>query len=226
VYPDRVVTAERIQPPGQSPAADADELIRAFVQRYHKTPAAPQALMEGYRLAVQIRNVKVAGEFVTTLEKDHADAAGVFRFLAEIGRRPLFQAELTRLDGTRLLLPADVKGKIVVIEFWATWDPACATNQPVMRKVYARYKDKGVEIVGINLDTPGRLEELKQYVKDAGLPWTQTYSGLFRDDPAARKCSIEAVPSVWVLDREGRVISAGAGEDLSRTLDLALAEGR
>lgn len=224
VYPDRVVTAERLQPLGGKPAADPEGILRQFAARYAGTPAAAQGLIEAYRLAQQAGQAALAAEFVATLEARHADGAGVFRFLTEIGRRPLFRAALTRLEGGPLVLPDDVKGKIVVVEFWATWEPACAANQPLMRKVRSRYGPKGVEVVGISLDAAGRTEELKQYVRDAGLGWTQTYSGQFKDDATALRCGVTSVPSVWVLDRKGRAAWVGRAGNLVSKLDELLAE--
>ncbi|MEI7836688.1 MAG: TlpA disulfide reductase family protein [Planctomycetota bacterium] len=214
VYPHRILTAEKIQPKGAAaPAVDAEGTIREFVKQYDKTDAAAQALMDGYRLARQIGNEKLAVEFLALLESAHGQEPVVFRFLADAGRGPVFRADLTTLDGKRLRLPDAMTGKVVVVDFWATWCPPCVDSQPRMRKLYAKYKSQGVEIVGVSLDKPGKADELKDYVKDAGLPWLHTYSGLYQDDPTARMCHIEAIPSVWVIGRDGRIIAASVPED-------------
>ena len=169
--------------------------------------------MDGYRLARQIGNDQLALEFLVTLESAHGDDPVVFRFLADAGRGPVFRADLMTLDGKRLHLPDALAGQIVVVDFWATWCPPCVDSQPLMRKLYSKYKARGLEIVGVSLDKPGKGDELKDYVRDAGLPWTHTYSGLYQNDPTARLCHIESIPSVWVIGRNGRVLAAGVPEE-------------
>lgn len=224
VYPHRILTAEKIQPKGaDAPAPDAEAVIREFVKQYDKTDAAAQALMDGYRLARQIGNDKLAVEFLATLESAHGEDPVVFRFLADAGRRPIFRADLMALDGKRLRLPDAFAGKVVVVDFWATWCPPCVDSQPLMRKLYSKYKSRGLEIVGISLDKPGKAEELKDYVKDAGLPWVHTYSGLYQSDPTALACHIEAIPSVWVIGRDGRVLAPALPQDqLDAVIERAL----
>ncbi|MCY2930565.1 MAG: TlpA disulfide reductase family protein [Planctomycetota bacterium] len=214
VYPHRILTAEKIQPRGAvAPVPGADAIIREFVKKYDKTDAAAQALMDGCRLARQIKNEALAGEFLATLESAHADDPAAFRFLADIGRGPVFRAALMTLDGKPLKLPEALAGKVVVVDFWATWCPPCVDSQPRMRKLYSKYhKTQNVEFVGVSLDKPGKAEDLKEYVKDAGLPWVHTYSGLYQSDPTVRLCGIEAIPSVWVIGRDGRVFATNVAE--------------
>ena len=128
---------------------------------------------------------------------------------------------MTKVDGTKLSLPKDLLGKVVVIDFWATWCGPCVREVPHMKKVYAAYKDKGVEFVGISLDRS--KEPLMAFIKDRDLPWIHTYSGDPGGDPTAKKYGIRGIPSIWVVGKDGKIASRNARGNLEETLDEALA---
>lgn len=226
VYADRLATAEKVQPSGQAVAGNAGKLLRDYVKRYAGSPAEAMALMNAARMAGKIKLDKLADEFIAAIEKDHADAPGMCRFLVSVGRGPVFKAELTKLDGANLSLPKDLAGKVVVIDFWATWCGPCRASLPHMKQVYAKYKDKGVEFVGISLDRPDGRNQLKAFVKQNGINWVHTYSGKGWRDPTARRCGIEGIPSIWVIGKDGRVVSTTARGDLAGTIDKALRPDR
>jgi peroxiredoxin len=91
-----------------------------------------------------------------------------------------------------------------------------------MKEVYAEYKDKGVEFVGISLDKPDQLDSLKEFVQDKQLSWIQTYSGQEWADPVARKYNIQGIPSMWVVNADGLVVNPSARGNLEQTLDVVL----
>lgn len=197
--------------------------IRAYAKRFDKTPAEAPGFAYAAMLAIDNIQLDALKDFVAALQAKHVGKPGIGEFLksiAPIGKP--FEATLTMVDGKKLSLPAGMKGKVLVIDFWATWCLPCIAELPHMRKVYAEYKSKGVEFIGISLDRPGKLAELKAFVKKEKLNWVHTYSGKYWDDPTSRKYGISGIPAMWVVGRDGRVVSTTARGQLEQVLDKAL----
>ena len=210
---------------GRLKGKQAEKDVRALVAEHAKTDVAAKALIYGAVLAKRANLAHLSNEYLDTLVKEHADNEEVRSLLRQAGRDPdtgkPFQADLTRLDGAKLVLPRDLLGKVVVIDFWATWCGPCLAALPKMKQIYAKYHDKGVEVVGISLDPPGEKDKLAAFVKDKGLAWIHTYADK-EDDPTARRYGVGSIPSIWVLDKSGNVLSTTAREDLEGTILKAL----
>ncbi len=108
------------------------------------------------------------------------------------------------LDGKELGL-ADYKGKIVLIDFWASWCPPCLASLPELEEVYRNYHHQGFEVIGVSLDHSEEM--LAQYLNKNPLPWMNIYDGYF-DGPNARRYEVEGIPQSFVLDRKGRIVRA------------------
>jgi thiol-disulfide isomerase/thioredoxin len=222
---DFFLTLDRIQPSGAQTAPDAARQVRDFVARYQGTQAAPAASYYGVLLAQKADDPKLAEELMQAMDARYPDNPLVRASLRRLGwfvGRP-FTAELTRLDGTPLSLPRDVAGKIVVIDFWATWCPPCVASMPKVKAAQAKLKAQGVEFVSISLDE--NREALDSFVRENKMDWTQTFTGKGWEDPTAVGYGVNSIPSMWVLGKDGKVISdnvradEAAGTDDTR-LDL------
>jgi peroxiredoxin len=120
------------------------------------------------------------------------------------------------VDGSSFDL-ASLKGKTVLVDFWATWCGPCIAELPTVRDCYAKYHDRGFEVVGISLDND--KQRLDDFLKRESLPWPV----LFSDDPQATGWShplaefygIMAIPRAILINKEGKVVALQArGEDL------------
>ena len=140
----------------------------------------------------------------TELAKEHHLKAEPL--LALIGK-PVPDFSATDLDGKPISLE-DYRGKIVLLDFRATWSSVCLEDTPKVKKVYDAYKDKGFDIIGISLDNDEKM--LRDHLKKHEIPWRQVYSGKRWDSPIPQQYGIRNVPSGWLIDRDGTLISQQA----------------
>ncbi len=220
------ITQNRVKPiGGGDPVKDLPKEIRSFVSSFEKTDSAGKAALYGMILAQRSDQAKLADELVELMQAKYSSDPRIRRVLRQMGKisdvgKP-FAAELTRLDGSTLSLPDDLKGKVLVIDFWATWCGPCVAEVPKMKKIYATYKSKGVEFVGISLDES--RSALTDFIKTKEMGWIHTFSGKGWKDPTARKYGVSGIPSIWIVGKDGKVFSSNARDNLKATIEKALA---
>lgn len=132
---------------------------------------------------------------------------------------PSLQA--AKLEGT---LP-DTTGKVVIVDFWASWCGPCKRALPILKELNQDYKDKGVVIIAVSLDES--KSDMDAYLKKNPLPFT-----VVRDPKGGlgEKAHVEGIPATFILGPDGKVIEAHTGfspnmkKEFSKTLDAALAK--
>jgi thiol-disulfide isomerase/thioredoxin len=112
---------------------------------------------------------------------------------------------------------ADYKGKVVLVDFWATWCAPCRSELPMLMDLYKKYQPKGFEIIGISLDE--KEKTFKGFIKRAKMPWRHYYDGKGWRNKLARKYLVDALPATFLLDGEGKILAKDIRVD---TLEAAL----
>lgn len=124
---------------------------------------------------------------------------------------------LLDLDG-KPFHSSNLKGKVVILDFWATWCPSCRAEIPHFKSLYQQYHGQGLEIVGIALDRGG-AKVVKPFVEDNGIDYpilignqkvTEDYGG------------IRGIPTTFVIDRQGRIIEKFVGYRDKETFESAI----
>jgi len=157
------------------------------------------------------------------LQKDKQFLALIEKIKVNIGiGKPVKDFALTSLTGDTLSL-AKYKGKVVLIDFWATWCPPCVAEMPNVKKIYDQYHPKGFEILGISLDK--EKEKLTEYIKTQNVKWSITYSGKGWGDDTVALYGVRSIPSTWLVDKKGVLRYFGIrGEELGTAVAKLLAE--
>ena len=146
-----------------------------------------------------------------------------------IGEKALtFKADT--LDGGKINFPGDFKGKIVMLDFWATWCGPCIGELPNVKKAYEDNHDKGFEILGVTFDQANMADKVKDFTQKNGMPWKQVYEGKFWDTTIGGMYDVNAIPFTLLVDGDtGKILATGdtmRGPGLTALIEKTLAAKR
>ncbi|MBW7898013.1 Thiol-disulfide oxidoreductase ResA [Candidatus Brocadiaceae bacterium B188] len=117
------------------------------------------------------------------------------------------------------------KGNVTILEFWATWADPCIEEFPKFKKLYSKFKDKGVQFLGISLDDD--IEDLRGFVKQESVEWPQIFDGKRWKGKLPALYNVEMIPMIVVLDRENKVRYLGNEmENVSQIITALLSESK
>jgi len=114
--------------------------------------------------------------------------------------KPAKDFTIELISGEKFTL-AKQKGKVILVDFWATWCKPCVKGIHHLKEFYPHYKDKGFEIIGISLDS--NKKDVEDYISKENIKWKIAYSGDAWKDATARYYNVNLIPSYWLIDREG-----------------------
>jgi thiol-disulfide isomerase/thioredoxin len=172
-------------------------------------------------------------EIFTRVQKDYpADSRAAKSATAKMRQvdgvgKPFELSFTDAISGKTIDVQKDLRGKVVVVDFWATWCGPCVGEMPHMKELYSQFKPKGVEFIGISLDQPedkGGLDALKKFVADNKIEWPQYYQGNFWQSEFSSGWGINSIPALFVVDHDGKLYSTNARGKLEQILPELIAK--
>ncbi|MDF1661867.1 MAG: TlpA disulfide reductase family protein [Planctomycetota bacterium] len=163
-------------------------------------------------LLEEAKKAKVSEGFLQLIERE----IGIAK---KIGK-PFEDFKVKDTDGKELTL-SSYKGKIVLIDFWATWCGPCMKEMPNVIKTYKKFHSQGFEIIGISLDQDET--KLKKVLKEKEMTWRQYFDGKGWGNALAKKYGIQSIPATYLIGPDGNIIGVNLRKkSLERAVKKAL----
>ena len=224
---DLVTKIETKLKAGQASAADLAPELKEFdaliaKHKGEKTDDAAQILYMKAQLYKQVlKDNTQSDRLMAQIKQDYPDSDAARRAGLAVGSKfPDFDEK--GLDGKPLSV-ATYKGKVVLLDFWATWCPPCRAELPNVLKTYEAHHKAGFEIIGISLDQD--KQKLTSFIEDKKMPWAQYFDGKGWGNKLAQKYGVQSIPATYLIDRQGTIIGKDLrGEELEEAVAKAVAK--
>jgi peroxiredoxin len=169
------------------------------------------------QVKVDFPNTKIAqniDQVIATIEKQAAATN-----LLAVGKP--FPAFAEKDLGGQPLSLANYKGKVVLVDFWATWCGPCVEELPNVIAAYGKFHDKGFEIIGVSLDQSH--DALVAFIREKKMTWAQYFDGQGWNNKLGQEYGISSIPATFLLDRNGVIIARDLrGDALTKKLATLL----
>jgi len=200
-------------------------LLEQLKQFANDFPTHPSLDLAKYQVAKELSEADPAAS--TELLKEVANSGG---HMAATARKDIETAEklkspldlhFTAVDGSQVDLSA-MRGKVVLVDFWATWCGPCKAEVPNVVDTYKKFHDKGFEVVGISLDQS--KDSLTKYIAENGMTWPQYFDGKGWENSISSGFGINSIPAMWLINKKGYVVTTNGRSDLAGQVEKLLAE--
>ena len=204
---------------GKEPAAEVEAklaVVEAYVRRLIRRGR--------YDRARELCSMICEEDTAPDVLKDHFEGR---MDRLDLLNKPAPTIEGTDVEGKKVSL-AGLKGKVVLVDFWATWCPPCVASIPTLKRLEATYRDRGFAILGINLDARHEaagevgksLPLVRKFLAEHEAAWTNLLDAEGAGD-FARAYGVEEIPANFLVGRDGKIVALELGVDCAGVGDLA-----
>ncbi len=198
------------------------EVYKAYVQANPKSPIAVYAVNQyaGYDIdAAKAQPVFDLLPASTKLLPSAVDLAGRLEIASRLAiGKPAMDFTQNDTLGKPVAL-SSLRGKVLLVDFWASWCGPCRRDNPNVVKVFNQYKDKGFHVLGVSLDQPDAHAKWIKAIHDDKLTWTHVSDLKFWDNEVAKMYGVRGIPFNLLLDKDGKIIGRNLhGEELEKKL--------
>ncbi|MCP3980317.1 MAG: redoxin domain-containing protein [bacterium] len=204
------------------------ESLEEIVSTHGDSTVAAAAMVGLIRTDLESGGMQAASARYGALASAHADSAtwadvrdGLGQLALQVGGLPEFR--VTDLEGKTIDLEA-LRGKVTVIDFWATWCQPCVKEFPTLQKIDRKHGED-VVVLGVNLDWPDDVapDDLREWIAQRELPGSHVQDGLSWDSDLVRDFGVKEIPFNVVVGPDGKVIAVNShGKGLEKTVRAAL----
>ncbi|HEV2328429.1 MAG TPA: TlpA disulfide reductase family protein [Verrucomicrobiae bacterium] len=197
-------------------------VLRELIKRYPQKEGFYEKLLSLATMVPDDKARPIANEILTDPVSDSLKekAKALLRRLDSVGK-PL-DLKFTAADGREVDI-SQMKGKVVLIDFWATWCVPCAEEIPLLKDTYEKFHSRGFEIVGVSSDKDEKA--LRNFVHQHNLPWPEYFERHGSKNMFNARFVIDTVPTLWLVDKKGTLReTSDAFPDLQARVEKLLTE--
>jgi thiol-disulfide isomerase/thioredoxin len=201
--------------------AQMEKSGRELIKDYPQKPDGYELLLQVASQSDESKMRDLAKEIVASDASDDVKegARGLLKKMDSLGK-PL-DIKFTAVDGREVDI-TKMPGKVVLVDFWATWCGPCVGEVPHVVEVYQDFHDKGFEIVGISFDQDKK--KLQDFVEEKQMKWPQYFDGKGWQNKFGRQYGINSIPAMWLVDKKGNLRIMEARGGLKEKVEKLLAE--